>query len=168
MSDVTRILSAMDAGEPQAAGQLWPLVYDELRRLAAAHLHREQPGQTLQATALVHEAYLRLVDVDYAQNWTSRQRRNHGGAFQRTFIDLDQGASAEPDELVTQLDAALERFEQVDATACELVKLRYFTGLTLPEASQLLEIPARSADRLWAYAKAWLLRELQSESQIRD
>ena len=185
MSDVTQILSRIQQGDSQAADQLLPLVYDELRKLAAAKLAKEKPGQTLQATALVHDAYLRLVDSDQNQQWNSRghffgaaaeamrrilvdkarrrNRRKHGGDRQRVVIELDD-LPACGDSLVEFLDEALDRFSGVDETACQLVKLRYFAGLTLKEASDALEIPRRTADRLWAFAKAWLLREIQRES----
>ena len=161
MSDVTRILSAIEQGDPHAAEQLLPLVYDELRKLAAQRLAQEKPGQTLQATALVHEAYLRLVDAEKVQRWDSRghffgaaaeamrrilvesarrkQSVRHGGGRQR--LDLDE---------------ALTRLAEADPTAAELVKLRYFAGLSIPQAAEALGIGARSADRLWAYARAWL------------
>jgi len=185
MSDVTQILRQIETGDPSAAEQLLPLVYDELRNLAAIRLAQEEPGQTLQATALVHEAWLRLVDVDYVQNWSSRRhffgaaaeamrrilvdkarRRNrhkHGGDRQRITIEFADVPEAVGDELIESVHEALERFEQVDAVACELVKLRYFAGLSLREAGQVLEIPARTADRLWAFAKAWLMREIRRE-----
>lgn len=183
MSHVTCILSKIESGDPSAPEQLLPLVYDELRRLAAEKLAQEKPGQTLQATALVHEAYLRLVDVDYEQTWQSRrhffgaaaeamrrilvdrargrQRRKHGGDRQRLTVELDEVPVVADDPHLAALDEALRRFAQVDATACELVKLRYFAGLTLRDAGQTLDLAPRTADRLWAYAKAWLLREVE-------
>lgn len=186
MRDVTLILRKIEEGDASAAGALFPLVYDELRSAAADRLSREQPGQTLQATALVHEAWLRLVDVDYVQQWDSRRhffgaaaeamrrilvdkarrrsRRKHGGDWQRITIQLEDVPVAVGDDLLESLDEALERLEHVDAAACELVKLRYFAGLSLREAGETLGIPDRSADRLWAYAKAWLLREIQRDN----
>lgn len=186
MSDVTQILNAISQGETAAADELLPVVYEELRRLAARQLANETPGQTLQATALVHEAWLRLVDVDYTQSWTSRRhffgaaaeamrrilvdrarrrdRQKRGADWQRVSIELDDVPDSANEDLLESLDEALQKFEQVDATACELVKLRYFAGLSLRDAGRLLELPPRSADRLWAYAKAWLLREIQRES----
>jgi RNA polymerase sigma factor (TIGR02999 family) len=182
MSDVTRILSDIDAGDPHAAEKLLPLVYDELRKLAAQRLAQEKPGQTLEATALVHEAYLRLVDDGNAQNWNSRghffaaaaeamrrilvdnarrkQSKKRGG--DRIRLDLDQVAAATServDELL-DIDAALEGLSSADPQAAELVKLRYFAGLSIPQAAAALGISPRSADFLWAYARAWLLRSL--------
>lgn len=184
--NVTQILQRAEQGDPVAAEALLPLVYDELRRLAAANLAHEQPGQTLQATALVHEAWLRLVDVEYVQNWSSRRhffaaaaeamrrilvdkarrrkRTKHGGDLQQITIELDEIAIEPDDSLLESLDEALGRFEQVDATACELVKLRYFAGLSLTDAARALDLAPRTADRTWAYAKAWLLREIQRDS----
>lgn len=184
MNDVTRILSRIESGDPSAAEQLLPLVYDELRKLAAARLEQEKPGQTLQATALVHEAYLSLVDVSYTQRWTScrhflgaaaeamrrilvdkarrRNRLKRGGDLQRVSIEL-AGVPEPTGEDLEFLDEALQRFEREDAVACELVKLRYFAGLSLRDAGRALDLPPRTADRLWAYAKAWLLREIQRE-----
>jgi RNA polymerase sigma factor (TIGR02999 family) len=182
MSEVTRILAAIEEGDPHAAEQLLPLVYDELRKLAAAKLAHEQPGQTLQATALVHEAYLRLVDGEQTQPWNSRghffaaaaesmrrilveqarrkQADKHGGG--RLRIDLpDDLAAAESrtDDLVA-LDEALSRLERHDADAARLVKLRYFAGLPHHEAAAALGISRGAADRLWALARAWLFRQL--------
>jgi RNA polymerase sigma factor (TIGR02999 family) len=182
MSEVTRILSAIAQGEPHAADQLLPLVYDELRHLAAQKLAQETPGQTLQATALVHEAYLRLVDVDQAQHWNSRghffaaaaeatrriliesarrkRRAKHGGNFQR--IDLDEAllVGADPSDDLLALDEALGRLEGVDPLAAQLVKLRYFAGLSMPQAAEALGMPLRTAERNWTYARTWLHREL--------
>jgi RNA polymerase sigma factor (TIGR02999 family) len=182
MSDVTRILSAIDQGDPHAAEQLLPLVYDELRRLAAQKLSQEKPGQTLQATALVHEAYLRLVDAEQAKCWNSRghffaaaaeamrqilvqnarrrSRLKHGGG--RTRIDLDNLELAAPersDELLA-LDEALVQLAAVDAQAAELVKLRYFGGCTIHQAAKVLGVSPRSADFLWAYARTWLFQKM--------
>jgi RNA polymerase sigma factor (TIGR02999 family) len=180
--NVTQILKQVEGGDPSAAEVLLPLVYEELRRVASEKLAQERPGQTLQATALVHEAWLRLVDVDYVQHWSSRRhffgaaaeamrrilvdkarrrnRQKHGADWQRITIQLDEVPVAAGDSLLEALDEALQRFEQEDATACELVKLRYFAGLSLRDAGQALELAPRTADRLWAYAKAWLLREV--------
>jgi RNA polymerase sigma factor (TIGR02999 family) len=185
MNDVTRILSAIEQGEPHAAEELLPLVYDELRKLAAQRLAQEQPGQTLQATALVHEAYLRLVDVEKSQQWNSRghffaaaaeamrrilvdsarrkQSEKRGG--DRLRLDLDQHTVATSEHLddVLDIDAALGTLAGADPQAAELVKLRYFAGLTIPQAAAALGISPRSADFLWAYARAWLLRSLGGE-----
>jgi RNA polymerase sigma factor (TIGR02999 family) len=187
MSEVTRILSAIEQGDPHAAGQLLPLVYDELRRLAAQKLAQEKPGQTLQPTALVHEAYLRLVDVDKARHWNSRghffaaaaeamrrilveaarrkQSLKRGGGRQR--IDLDGLALAAPapgDDLLA-LDEALAQLAAADPQAAELVKLRHFAGLTVPEAAAVLGVAPRTADFLWAYARAFMLRCLDGDAQ---
>jgi RNA polymerase sigma factor (TIGR02999 family) len=182
MSEVTRILSAIEQGDPQAAGQLLPLVYDELRRLAAEKMAQERPGQTLQATALVHEAYLRLVDVGGARHWKGRghffaaaaeamrhilvdrarrkRSRKRGGDRARVEFDETNLTAAESAEEVLAVDEALAGLAAADAQAAELVKLRYFAGLSIPETAQALNISARSADRLWAYARAWLRRAI--------
>jgi RNA polymerase sigma factor (TIGR02999 family) len=186
MSDVTRILSAIDDGDPSAGEQLLPLVYDELRKLAAQKLAQEKPGQTLQATALVHEAYLRLVRETDAQAWNSRghffaaaaeamrrilvdqARRKHslrrGGDLQRHPIDDREIEAPEPAVDILAVHEALERFESVDATAAQLVKLRYFAGLTIPQAAQALGISTSTADRSWAYARAWLHTALKHDA----
>jgi RNA polymerase sigma factor (TIGR02999 family) len=181
MSDVTRILSALQQGDPSAAAQLLPLVYDELRRLAAQKLAHESPGQTLQATALVHEAYLRLVDAEQAQHWNSRghffaaaaeamrrilidnarrkQRPKHGGDRKR--VELDDALSvAEPGEDLLALDDALNRLAALEPVKAELVKLRYFAGLSLEEAAGCLGISEATAKRYWAVARAWLYAAL--------
>jgi RNA polymerase sigma factor (TIGR02999 family) len=181
MSDVTRILSAIEQGDPRAAEQLLPLVYDELRQLAAQRLAQEKPGQTLQATALVHEAYLRLVDTEKAQAWNSRghffaaaseamrrilidnirrkRRPKHGGDRQR--IDLDEALSLDnPRDDLLALDEALTRLAAQEPIKAELVKLRYFAGLTLEEAAAVLGISLATAKRYWAVARAWLFAEL--------
>jgi RNA polymerase sigma factor (TIGR02999 family) len=186
MSDVTRILSAIESGDPHAAEQLLPLVYDELRKLAAQRLAQEKPGQTLQATALVHEAYVRLVDVEKAQQWNSRghffaaaaeamrrilvenargrAREKRGGDWQRVdFEELDVAVSVTPDQLLA-LDDSLDRLTGVDRLAGELVKLRYFAGLALDQAAAALQISPATAYRHWAYARAWLRSELLQDS----
>jgi RNA polymerase sigma factor (TIGR02999 family) len=185
MSDVTRILSAIEQGDPGAAEQLLPLVYDELRKLAAQRLAQEKSGQTLQATALVHEAYLRLVSADATQHWNSRghffaaaaeamrrillnqardkKRQKRGGGWQR--IDLDQLAVAEnagSDELIA-LDEALQRLSLVNGPCADLIKLRFFAGLTQTEAAAALQLPRRTAARHWAYGRAWLYEALQQQ-----
>jgi RNA polymerase sigma factor (TIGR02999 family) len=186
MSDVTRILSAIEHGDPHAADQLLPLVYDELRRLATAKLAHEKPGQTLQATALVHEAYLRLVDTEQPQRWDSRRHffaaaaegmrrilverartkanEKHGGHWQRVdFEQFDVTTSVSPDQLVA-LDDALQRLDELDPVAGGLVKLRCFAGLALDEAAAALEISTATAYRHWAYARAWLSSELLKDT----
>jgi RNA polymerase sigma factor (TIGR02999 family) len=183
MSEVTRILGAIEAGDAHATERLLPLVYDELRKLAAAKLAHEKPGQTLDATALVHEAYLRLVDAKRAQHWNSRRhffaaaaeamRRilverarargsvKRGGGRERLDLDnLSVASPQRPDELLA-LDEALTRLAAVDPQAAELVHLRYFAGQTMSAAAELLGLSLRSTHRLWAYAKAWLLQELE-------
>jgi RNA polymerase sigma factor (TIGR02999 family) len=186
MSEVTRILGAIERGEPHSAEQLLPLVYDELRRLAAGKLAQERPGQTLQATALVHEAYLRLVDVDRAQHWNSRghffaaaaeaMRRilvedarrkrglKHGGACRR--VDLDEAASyaAESADELLALNDALDQLAAEDPKKADLVKLRYFSGLSVQEAADVLGISRATADRYWAYAKVWLYCAIAGEA----
>jgi RNA polymerase sigma factor (TIGR02999 family) len=182
MTDVTRILSAVEEGDPHAAGQLLPLVYDELRNLASMRLAQEKPGQTLQATALVHEAYVRLVDSDKAQSWDSRghffaaaaeamrrilverarrkKRVKHGGGRQRVNLEAVAELGDTPADDLKALDLALTRLEQMDAQTALLVKLRFFAGLTMPEAAKVLDIPLRSAERNWTFARTWLHREL--------
>jgi RNA polymerase sigma factor (TIGR02999 family) len=183
MSDVTRILSAVEQGDPKASDQLLPLVYKELRRLAAQRLAEEKPGQTLQATALVHEAYLRLVGNENGQNWNSRghffmaaaeamrrilienarrkQRLRHGGGQKRVDIEqLELRADQSADELVS-LDEALARLAIEEPSAAQVVKLRYFAGLTIEEAAAALGISLRTANRDWAFAKAWLRQQLR-------
>ena len=181
-TDVTQILSQIESGDPSAAEQLLPLVYDELRKLAAAKLAHEKPGQTLQATALAHEAYIRLVDAKEAQHWDSRghffaaaaeairrilvenarkkARVRHGGGRKR--VDLEQAISLveEPGDGLLCLDEALTRFAILEPTKAELVKLRYFAGFSIDEAADLLGISRTTAKRYWAYARAWLLAEL--------
>jgi RNA polymerase sigma factor (TIGR02999 family) len=187
MSDVTQILAAIERGDPQASEHLLPLLYDELRKLAAQRLSNEKPGQTLSATALVHEAYVRLVDTQ-VQRWDSRghffaaaaeamrrilldkarkkRRLKRGGSSQR--IDLDQvDVSVErPSDDVIALDEALTKLAQRYPKRAELVKLRYFAGLTVDEAAQVLGISSSTADRHWTYARAWLYRELADESEL--
>jgi RNA polymerase sigma factor (TIGR02999 family) len=187
MADVTQILSAIEAGDPKAAAELLPLVYDELRKLAAARLAEEKPGQTLQATALVHEAYLRLVGGQ-PDGWNGRghffaaaaeamrrtlvenaRRKAAGkrsGAQRIPLDDVDVAAPERPDDLL-DLDEALAALEKIDRTAAELVKLRYFAGLTLREAAAALSLAPRTADAVWAYARGWLLDRLKVRS-VRD
>ena len=182
MNEVTRILNTIEQGDPRAADQLLPLVYDELRRLAAHKLAQEKPGQTLQATALVHEAYLRLVDNDAPQQWNSRghffaaaaeamrrilveqaRRKNaakRGGQTNREELEESAIAAPEPAVDVLALHEALDRLEKVDPAAANLVKLRFFAGQTMSEAAEALAMSVRSAHDLWAYARSWLRREI--------
>ena len=182
MSDVTRVLSAIEQGDPSAAEQLLPLVYDELRKLAASNMSREKPGQTLDATALVHEAYIRLVDPDRGRHWESRRhffcaaaqamrrilvenaRRKHslrhGGSLARKDIEDCNLAAPEPDEDLSALDEAIDKLARTDREAAELIALRYFAGLTSEQAAEVLGISPRTADRAWAYGRAWLRKEL--------
>jgi len=181
MSEVTRVLQQLEHGESQAAEALLPLVYDELRRLAQWQMSREKPGQTLQATALVHEAWLRLVG-DGNDRWEGRrhffaaaaeamrrilidsarrkQSVRHGGGMQRMELGELQVAAGAPDEELLAVDEALNAFAAHDPRKAELVKLRYFVGLTLEEAANTLGLSERTAKRDWAYARAWLYREI--------
>jgi RNA polymerase sigma factor (TIGR02999 family) len=181
-NEVTSILSAIERGEPQAAERLLPLVYDELRKLAARKLAQERPGQTLQATALVHEAYLQLVDTGSSRPWQGRghffaaaaeamrrilidsarrkRRPKHGGDRHRVDLDDAGDAIAPPVADLLALDEALEKLAAEDKDSAELVKLRYFAGLSLAEAAEVLGLPARTAGRRWAYARAWLSEEM--------
>ena len=188
MSDVTRILSAIERGDPAAASRLLPLVYDELRKLAAHKMASEQPGQTLQATALVHEAYLRLVaahdrDRLAASGWDGRghffaaaaeamrrilvenarrkQRIKHGGGRKKVALEPELVAAREQAEDVLALDAALEKLASIDPVKAQLVELRYFAGLTSEQAARILGVSPSTADRHWTYARAWLRREVQ-------
>jgi RNA polymerase sigma factor (TIGR02999 family) len=184
MNEVTRILTAIHQGEPHAAEQLLPLVYDELRNLAAQKLAQEKPGQTLQATALVHEAYLRLVDAKAPQCWSSRghffgaaaeamrrilvenarrkQAEKHGGRARRADVEPAELAAPERDDKLLALDEALARLEKQDPTKGQLVKLRWFAGFTIQETAELLGLSTATADRYWAYARAWLQQEMQA------
>jgi RNA polymerase sigma factor (TIGR02999 family) len=187
MSDVTNVLWAIEKDGPYDADQLLPLVYDELRKLAAHEMAREAPGQTLQATALVHEAYVRLVDHAELRNWDSRghffaaaaesmrrilienarrkQRTKRGGDLRRRPLhDLAIAVGNPPEELL-ELDAALNRLAQNHPDRAELVKLRCFAGLTNKEAAKVLEISASTADRHWTYARAWLFREIEGRRE---
>ena len=182
-SDVTRILSAIEQGDPSAAEQLLPLVYAELRRLAAQKMAQEKPGQTLEATALVHEAYLRLVNVDEVQKWNSRghffaaaaeaMRRilverargrrtiKRGGGRAREEFDASNLATPENSDDLLALDEALAKLALTDKQSAELIKLRFFGGLPMNQAAQLLGISERTAHYVWAYARSWLRREMR-------
>ena len=187
MTDVTQILSQIEEGDPSAAEQLLPLVYEELRKLAAARLAQEKPGQTLQATALVHDAYIRLVDVEKAQHWNSRghffgaaaeamrrilvenarrkMREKHGGELQKIAFDkLQVGIDAPPDELL-RLNETLDELGKKDAPTAELVKLHCFAGLSIEQAADVIGISHRTAYRDWAYARAWLFKSLEQGDQ---
>jgi RNA polymerase sigma factor (TIGR02999 family) len=194
MSEVTRILSAIEQGDPHAAEQLLPLVYDELRKLAAQRLAQEKPGQTLQATALVHEAYVRLVasepraeSAGSGQGWDNRRhffaaaaeamrrilidrardkrRLKRGGGWRRLQLDQVHLPIEQISDDVLALDEAVQKLAQEDPVCAELVKLRFFTGLTLEDAALALGIPRRTADRTWAFARSWLYDTLRQEEE---
>ncbi|MFO0807734.1 MAG: ECF-type sigma factor [Gemmataceae bacterium] len=179
MSDVTRLLDAAAGGDRQAAAALLPLVYDELRKLAAVRLANEKPGQTLQSTALVHEAYLRLIGGQHfngrahffaaaaeamrrilVESARRKVRLKRGGGGQRVELPDDLPAPAAPVEDVLAVDEALDQLAERDSTAAELVKLHYFAGFTLEQAADLLGVPHRTAYRTWSFARAWLYRRL--------
>jgi RNA polymerase sigma factor (TIGR02999 family) len=185
MNDVTQILSAIECGNPRAAEQLLPLVYDELRRLAAQRMACEPPGLTLQATALVHEAYLRLVDTEKVQSWDSRghffaaaaeamrrilveaarrrkRQKRGGGRARAELLEADLAVDDPPDEVLA-IDEALARLAAEDPRAAELVKLRYFAGLSIEDAAQALELSRATAYRHWVYARAWVRCEVLGE-----
>lgn len=189
MSDVTRLLARAQRGEAQAADELLPLVYDELRKLAAYRMAQEPPGQTLQATALVHEAWLRLVRGE-DQNFQNRQhffaaaahamrriliekarrreRARHGGQFQRVELDAIQIAAPLPDDDLLALDEALDRLATLDPAAAELVNLRFFVGVTHADAARMLGLSRSGADRAWVFARAWLFQQLRAgETRMR-
>ena len=187
MSELTRILSAVEQGDPHAAAQLLPLVYDELRKLAAQRMAKEAPGQTLQATALVHEAYLRLVDADAVKRWDSRghffaaaaeamrrilvesaRRRasgKRGGGRQRIDFEAAQSQAELPADDLLALDEALDLLAREDPVKAELVKLRCFAGLSHQEAAEALGLSRATADRYWAYAKSWLYCKLYDQEE---
>lgn len=181
MTDVTQILGQIESGDPSAAEQLLPLVYEELRKLAAAKMASEQPGQTLQATALVHDAYLRLVDPAKVQRWNSRGhffgaaaeamrrilveqarhkgRKKHGGGLQQ--IELPDITAPNHDDMLMSLDAALPSLAEEDSTAAEVVKLKYFVGLSREEIAQIMGMTVHEIRQKWAYARAWLRIEME-------
>lgn len=182
MSEVTRILSAIEQGDPSASDQLLLLVYEELRKLAAQKMAQEAPDQTLQATALVHEAYLRLVDAETTQHWDSRghffaaaaeamrrilveraRKRVRRQAIRGPRVALEELALATsfPSDQLLRLDEALQSLETRNSLASELVKLRFFAGLTMAQAAETLDLSLRTAERTWTYARAWLHRELE-------
>ena len=188
MTDVTQILSQIEQGDPSAAEQLLPLVYDELRKLATAKLAQEKPGLTLQATALVHEAYLRLVDVEKTQNWDSRrhffsaaaesmrrilvekarrkQRLKHGGAVRRVPLDEVEIESAASQLDLLALDEALARLADEAPEKAEVVQLRFFAGLSHEEVAEILGVSTITVKRHWRYARVWLLRQMESGGDI--
>ncbi len=190
MSDVTQILLQIESGDPSAAEQLLPLVYEELRKLAATKLAQEKPGQTLQATALVHEAYIRLVDLEKSRQWNSRGhffgaaaeamrrilvenarrklRVRHGGDLARIDLDAAELVAALPPDELLGLDDAIEKLAEHDLPAANLVKLRYFAGLSTEQAADTLGLSRTSAYRHWTYAKAWLFSQIQGESKSRE
>ena len=183
MTDVTHILSQIESGDPSAAAQLLPLVYDELRQLAAHRLAHEKPGQTLQATALVHEAFLRLAGDKSSRDWKNRghffaaaaeamrrilvenarrkSQTSRGGGRQRVALEAVQPAATSPSVDLLAMDESLVRLEAHDPEAAKLVKLRYFAGLTMPEAADALGMTLRTAERNWTYARTWLYRDLR-------
>ena len=183
MSDVTQILKAVEQGDSTAADELLPLVYQELRKLAAAKLSLEKPGQTLQPTVLVHDAYVRLVDAEKVQSWDSRghffaaaaeamrrilienarrkQRARHGGHLRRVDLDAVNPGTETRDEEILALDEALTRLEERWPEKAKLVKLRYFAGMTIPEAAQAMGVSHATAERYWSFARAWLHAQLQ-------
>jgi RNA polymerase sigma factor (TIGR02999 family) len=182
MGDVTRILAEIEQGDPKATERLLPLVYEELRNLAAQRLKHEKPGQTLQATALVHDAYLRLVNVGEAQHWNGRghffaaaaeamrrllvekarrkKRLRHGGEHRRVDLDTGLFISNQPDDSLLALDEALGRLAAEEPEAAEVVKLRYFAGLTIEQTAEAMNISVRTVNRHWTYARAWLYEQL--------
>lgn len=186
MADVTRILSAIEEGDPSAAEQLLPLVYDELRKLAAQKMAQEKPGQTLQATALVHEAYIRLVDVEKAQHWNSRGHFFHaaaeamrrilvdqarrklsgrrGGGNAPVEIDNDLAAPAAPEEVIAVHDA-MDALAAEDELAAQLVRLRYFAGFSIEQTADMLGMSRATAYRIWTYARAWLRASITRDNE---
>jgi RNA polymerase sigma factor (TIGR02999 family) len=185
MNEVTRILNAIEHGDASAADQLLPLVYDELRKLAAQRLAQEKPGQTLQATALVHDVYLRLVGGDGHEQWNNRghffaaaaeamrrilvesarrkRRIKRGGQHRRVDFDTIECRADSPDDDLLAINEALSRLEVADPGAAVLVKLRYFAGLTMPEVATTMGVSLRTAERNWTFARTWLKRELSRD-----
>ncbi len=183
--EVTRIINAIEDGDSRAADELLPLVYQELRRLAAQRMKNEKPGQTLQATALVHEAYIRLVGTEN-QDWDSRghffaaaaeamrrilidnarrkKRTKYGGGRQKVDLDQAELSIDVPSDDLIALDEALEKLANTDKASADLIKLRFFAGLTMEQAANILGIPRRTADRNWAYARAWLYRAINKDN----
>ena len=186
MSNITRILTAMERGEPRAAEELLPVVYDELRQLAAQKLHQEKPGQTLQATALVHEAWLRLVDEPYHYNSprhfflaaaeamrrilveNARRKRSpkHGGHLQRVDTDAVDLAGPLPDDQLLAVDEALDRLSTINPRAADVVKLRFFAGLTEAQVAEHQGVSVATVERTWAFARTWLFNEIQHDQNV--
>jgi RNA polymerase sigma factor (TIGR02999 family) len=186
MTDVTQILSQINQGDPAAAEQLFPLVYDELRKLAAAKLSHERPGQTLQATALVHDAYVRLVDVDEAQEWNSRvhffgaaaeamrrilvdrarerKAKKRGGGWERIEFDSAGISSGPPVDELLSVNDLFDRLADKHPHEAAVAKLHYFAGFNISEAARALDLPVSSAHRHWAFARAWLIREMRDDA----
>jgi RNA polymerase sigma factor (TIGR02999 family) len=187
MSDVTQLLNAIDAGDPKAADQLLPLVYQELRKLAAAKMAQEKSGQTLQATALVHEAWLRLAGAEEQKAWNSRghffgaaaeamrrilvesarrkARLRHGGELERAAVDEIEIAAPLPEDRLVQMSEALDELEREAPEAAQVVKLRYFAGLTQEQVAETMGISLRTAERHWTWAKAWLFQRIRAQDQ---
>jgi RNA polymerase sigma factor (TIGR02999 family) len=190
VSDVTAILSQVEQGDPKAVSRLLTMVYDELHRLAAQKMLHESPGHTLQATALVHEAYLRLLDVEQQQHWNSRghffaaaaeamrrilvenarrkQSLRRGGDRRRIDVDLVEPEAPRLSDDVLTLNEALEKLQQADRQKADLVKLRYFAGLTMEQAAEALGISTATAHRFWNYARAWLHREIAGKEDLSE
>ena len=185
MEEITRILTAIESGDPQAAEQLLPIVYDELRMIAAQRLKQEKPGQTIQATALVHEAYLRLVGSNdpgwngrghflsaaaeamrriLIENARRKSTAKRGADAARIDIDIEALPSKRPISDSLEIESALEALEQAEPEAARVVRLRFYAGLSIPEVAKLMQVSPRKVDGLWAYARAWLLRKLRDES----
>lgn len=185
MNEVTQILNNIEDGDPTAASKLLPLVYEDLKRLAAVKMANERPGQTLQATALVHDAYLRLVGSAGSQNWSSRghffaaaaismrrilienarkkQRVRHGGGRKRVDLDVVNVADPENYEFLDALDQAIDGLAEENPTAAQVVNLRYFAGLTIEQTAKSLNVSVRTANRHWAYARAWIYQRISDE-----
>ena len=188
MTDVTHILARIKQGDPDAVEELLPAIYDELRRLAAAKMVNEPADHTLQATALVHEAYLRLIGTDDPVTWQNRRhffgaaaeamrrvlvdaarrrkRAKRGGNHERTFLDLAEVPQLGPDQDLESVSDALDRFAKIEPQKAEVVKLRFFAGLTIEQTAELLDVSAATVERHWAYARAWLFRQISKERDI--
>ena len=190
MNEVTQILNRIQSGDPNASANLLPLVYEELRQLAASRLTKEKPGQTLQATALVHEAYVRLLGDGSSDSWSNRghffgaaaeamrrilveqarrkMRIRHGGEFDRVDLNTGIALTAGPDDNILDLHEALSKLQEADSARAELIKLRYFAGLTVAQAADAMGISVTTAERYWRFGKAWLLAEMSDEADSVD